>query len=245
MSASFLLGLIDMAVTGLRSSNLVEQLSDALSAQILSGERATGSRLPTEERLAADFGVSRTVVREAIARLKSEGLVTTRQGLGAFVSASLAGKPFRIGIEENSSNLAVQQVFELRIGMETEAAALAAARATPAQVKEIRNALKALNRATQAGGNGVEEDIVFHRAISRAANNPVYDDFFEFLERYTRSQLSISRRNCEQAGWLDDIRMEHDAIHEAIAAHDPAAARLAAHAHMENAMKRLKRIQSH
>ena len=73
----------------------------------------------------------------------------------------------------------------------------------------------------------------------------MYDDFFEFLERYTRNQLSISRRNCELAGWLSDITMEHEAIYEAIAAHDPAAARQAAHAHMSNAMARLQRIQAH
>jgi len=234
-----------MSSNPLRSSNLAEQLSEVLSTQIVSGERAAGSRLPTEERLASEFGVSRTVVREAIARLKSDGLVTTRQGLGAFVAATPVGRPFRIGGDRQEAHAVVQQVFELRIGVETEAAALAAARATPAQVKEIRSALKVLNQASQRGGDGVEEDILFHRAIARAANNPVYDDFFEFLERYTRSQLSISRRNCELAGWLSDIRMEHEAIYEAIAAHDPAAARQAAHAHMSNAMARLQRIQAH
>ncbi|MDX3906739.1 MAG: FadR/GntR family transcriptional regulator [Pigmentiphaga sp.] len=234
-----------MSSSPLRSNNLAEQLSDVLSRQIASGERAAGSRLPTEERLAAEYGVSRTVVREAIARLKSDGLVTTRQGLGAFVAATPMGRPFRIGGERQEAHAVVQQVFELRIGVETEAAALAAARATPVQVKDIRNALKVLNKASLRGGDGVEEDILFHRAIARAAKNPVYDDFFEFLERYTRTQLSISRRNCELAGWLSDITMEHEAIYEAIAAHDPIGARVAAHAHMSNAMARLQRIQAH
>lgn len=229
----------------LRSSNLAEQLSEVLSGQIVSGEREAGSRLPTEERLATDFGVSRTVVREAIARLKSDGLVTTRQGLGAFVATTPMGRPFRIGGEAQQGHLLVRQVFELRIGVETEAAALAAARATKAQVKEIHHALKILNQASRDGGDGVEQDILFHRAIARAACNPVYDDFFGFLERYTRSQLSISRRNCELAGWLTDIAHEHEAIYEAIAAHDPDAARRAAHAHMSNAMSRLQRIQAH
>jgi GntR family transcriptional repressor for pyruvate dehydrogenase complex len=234
-----------MSTTNLRSNNLVEQLSTLLATQIVSGERAAGSRLPTEERLATDFGVSRTVVREAIARLKSDGLVITRQGLGAFVAQSLLGRPFRIGSDSKHPNQIVQEVFELRIGVETEAAALAAERATVAQIKEIRTALKALNRAGRQGSNGVEEDLLFHRAIARGANNSVYDDFVEFLESHIRSQLSISRVNSGKAGLLGDIQLEHEAIYEAIAAHDPAAARQAAHAHMGNGMARLQRIQSH
>ncbi|GAA4321556.1 hypothetical protein GCM10023144_00880 [Pigmentiphaga soli] len=236
-----------MTVTlpALRSANLVEQLSELLATQIVSGERAAGSRLPTEGRLALDFGVSRTVVREAIARLKSDGLVVTRQGLGAFVAASPAGRPFRIGAESKSPHQIVQEVFELRIGVETEAASLAAERATAPQVREIRGALRALEQASRRGGDGVEEDLRFHRAIARAANNSIYDDFVEFLERYTRNQLSISRRNCEIAGWLSEIQVEHEAILEAIAAHDPAAARRAAHGHLRNGMGRLKRIQAH
>jgi DNA-binding FadR family transcriptional regulator len=234
-----------MSISTLRSSNLVEQLSEVLTNQIVSGERQAGSRLPTEEKLAEDFGVSRTVVREAIARLKSDGLVMTRQGLGAFVSQSLMGTPFRIGGDQKDAHKLVQEVFELRIGVETEAAGLAAERATAAQVKEIRLALRTLNRASETGSNGVEEDLRFHRAIARAANNSLYDGFVEFLERHTRDQLSISRVNCEIAGWLKDIQVEHEAILDAIAAHDPAAARQAAHAHLGNGMTRLKRIQTH
>jgi DNA-binding FadR family transcriptional regulator len=232
-----------MTISALRSNNLVEQLSQALTTQIVSGERVAGSRLPTEEKLATDYGVSRTVVREAISRLKSDGLVITKQGLGAFVASSLRNTPFRIDGDRKDSHKLVQEVFELRIGVETEAAALAAERGTALQIKAIRTALNTLNRASEIGSNGVEEDLHFHRAIARAANNALYDGFVEFLERHTREQLSISRVNCEIAGWLRDIQLEHQAIFDAIAAHDPAAARVAAHAHLRNGMTRLRRIE--
>ncbi|HEY9279025.1 MAG TPA: FadR/GntR family transcriptional regulator [Eoetvoesiella sp.] len=227
-----------------QSNNLVDQLSQVLATQIVSGERALGSRLPTEEQLANEVGVSRTVVREAIARLKADGLVTTRQGLGAFVSESLMGTPFRFDHEQHDVNKIVQDVFELRIGIETEAAALAAERATNKQIKEIAAALKTLEKTSGSGAYGVDEDLMFHRAIARATNNSAYNEMVGFLERYTKNQLTITRRNSDVSGWLQNIHYEHEAIYQAIAAHDPDAARKAAHAHLRSGMDRLKRFQS-
>jgi DNA-binding FadR family transcriptional regulator len=229
----------------LRNANLTEKLSEILGRQIESGERALGSRLPTEEQLAVEYGVSRTVVREGIARLKSDGLVTTRQGLGAFVAESLTAAPFRITSDALSPQQTVQEVFELRIGVETQAAALAAERATAGQLKEIRAALKELEQVQKRGGDGVEEDMRFHRAIARATNNRVYDDFTRFLERQVRQQLVISRGNSGTAGWLQAVQQEHQAIYDAIASRDSEAAGRAARAHLRNGMERLRRFHAH
>ncbi|ANN66720.1 FadR/GntR family transcriptional regulator [Bordetella bronchialis] len=230
----------------LRNANLTEKLSEILTRQIESGERAPGSRLPTEEQLAAEYGVSRTVVREGIARLKSDGLVTTRQGLGAFVAETLTAAPFRIqAAGAETPQEMVQQVFELRIGVETQAAALAAERATAAQLREIRTALKQLEQVQKHGGDGVEEDMRFHRAIARATNNRIYDDFARFLERHVREQLGISRRNSTVAGWLQAVQQEHQAIYDAIAARDGMAAAQAAGAHVRNGMERLRKFHAH
>ncbi|OZI60213.1 FadR/GntR family transcriptional regulator [Bordetella genomosp. 11] len=229
----------------LRNANLTEKLSEILARQIESGERAPGSRLPTEEQLAAEYGVSRTVIREGIARLKSDGLVTTRQGLGAFVAETLTAAPFRIMAGAESPQQTVQQVFELRIGVETQAAALAAERATATQLREIRAALKELEHVQKHGGDGVEQDMRFHRAIARATNNRVYDDFTRFLERHVRAQLSISRGNSSIAGWLQAVQQEHQAIYDAIAARDSAAAATAAGAHLRNGMERLRKFHAH
>jgi GntR family transcriptional repressor for pyruvate dehydrogenase complex len=234
-----------MSDSSLRSSSLTEQFSQVIARQIESGERGLGSRLPTEEQLAIEFGVSRTVVREGIARLKGDGLVTTRQGLGAFVVETFSQVPFRLSREASPTQKTVQEVFELRLGFEAEAATLAASRATSKQLTTIRQALHALDAVQDKGGNGVEEDMRFHLAIARATNNSVYAEFGSFLERYVREQLAISRGNSSSAGWLALVQREHNAIYAAIAARDPEAAGNAARQHLRNGMDRLKRFHSH
>src|SRR5436190_20294063 len=115
--------------------NLTEEVVDQLASDIRRGKRAPGSRLPTEQALMRALGVSRTVVREAIAALRSEGLVVTRQGSGAYVAADGSRVPFRIAKPDGSSTIAdVLKIMELRLAVELEAAALAAERATAPQV---------------------------------------------------------------------------------------------------------------
>lgn len=228
-----------------RDGTLTERLSRLLADQITSGHRLPGSRLPTEAQLAAEHGVSRAVVREAIARLKSEGLVFTRQGFGASVAPALPAAPFRILAESLDTGRAVVEVFELRLAVEAEAAALAAERATAAQRREIATAFRAIDRVDAVAGDGVEEDLAFHRAIVRAANNPRYDDLVAFLEGHIRRQMAVSRGTSRDAHRLSLLRPEHAAIHEAIRARDPDAARVAARAHFSNGIERLQRPGSH
>ena len=226
----------------LRTPALADRLNAIISSQILSGERAAGSRLPTETQLADEFGVSRTVVREAIARLRSDGLVITRQGVGAFVADTLQGMPFRILIESDPTapRQHARELLELRLGFETEAAALAAERGTPSQVAEISRALdRMLAQAEDAGDRGVEADLQFHRAIALATNNAMYKSFLAFLERHLRQQLLTTRRNTAGAGRIAEIGAEHRKILTAIAAHDAEAARKAMRRHLRNGIDRL------
>jgi DNA-binding FadR family transcriptional regulator len=225
----------------LKSSALAEQLSAILEDEIVNGKYPLGSRLPTEEKLAGDFGVSRSVVREAIARMKSDGLVTTRQGLGAFVAESFAGVPFRILTVADDARREVREIFELRIGVEAEAAALAAERATPEQLAEIRDALIAVTEAAGSDGNTAEEDLRFHRAIALAANNRLYNQFIAFLELHVRVQLDISLAKSKANDRLKLIKAEHEAIYEAIRSKDPDAARKAVATHLRNGIERLSR----
>jgi GntR family transcriptional repressor for pyruvate dehydrogenase complex len=115
---------------------LTAQLVARLTADITSGKLSPGSRLPTEQEMIAATGVSRTVIREAVAALRADGLVVTRQGVGAFV-ADRVRRPFRVDFDENSTLREVLNVMELRTGAEVEAAGLCAERAAPAQVKKI------------------------------------------------------------------------------------------------------------
>src|SRR5215213_2345818 len=105
--------------------SLTHALIERLTFEIVSGKLPAGARLPTELQLIAATGVSRTVVREAVAALRAEGLVVTRQGVGAFVAAS-PRRPFRIHAGELRSLREVIEVMELRTGIEIEAAGLAA-----------------------------------------------------------------------------------------------------------------------
>src|SRR5262245_47245546 len=121
-------------------AKLSRQLFEQLAGEIRSGRLAPGARLPTEQELTRAARVSRTVVREAVAALRAEGLVITRQGVGAFVSAEPQRAPFRIEPEKLRSLADILSVMELRLGVEIESAGLAAERATRTQVRSIGTA---------------------------------------------------------------------------------------------------------
>jgi DNA-binding FadR family transcriptional regulator len=123
--------------------SLTAAVTRALSARIDAAELRAGDRLPTERELMGAYGVSRTVVREAISSLRAGGLVVTRQGKGAFV-ARAGGPAFRITEGDVVTMQDVVRVMEVRIGLEAETAALAALRRTDAQLDQMRAALAAL-----------------------------------------------------------------------------------------------------
>ena len=229
----------------LKVAILTAQISAAILSRIAAGGFAPGSRLPTEQDLSAEFGVSRTVVREAISRLKSEGLVTTRQGAGAFVATDKLGTPFRIDPDSVDSCESIVEILELRLAVESEAAALAAERATRAQVQEIRAALDAVRKAFERGDDGVGEDLAFHGAIARATGNRKYLEFAQFLERYVRKQIQITGGRAARASRITQTQREHERLVEAIAVRDADAARAAAREHFRKGIVRIQRSQTH
>src|SRR4051812_30190638 len=139
-------------------AKLSRQLFEQLAGEIRSGRLAPGARLPTEQALTRAARVSRTVVREAVAALRAEGLVITRQGVGAFVSAEPQRAPFRIEPERMQSLNDVLNVMELRLGVEIESAGLAAERASKSNVKAIAAALSAIEAAVIENRSAVDED---------------------------------------------------------------------------------------
>lgn len=220
------------------------RLSDRLAAlftqQIEGGRWAPGDRLPTEPQLAAAHRVSRTVVREAVHQLRSQGLLVSRQGSGVFVAEPPAHRPLRFDPAVLGSLAAVVQVVEVRRALEGEIAALAAARAGRQEVATLRRSLQAIEQAAAAGGDGVAEDMDFHRAIAAATGNPHFSSLLRFLEQYLREAMRVTRGNEARRGdFAEAVRAEHRALVEAIAAGDAAAARRAAVRHMRQAAKRL------
>lgn len=229
-----------------KTNSLAERLILALRQQVLSGELQPGQRLPTGQELARRFGVSLTVVRESISSLRSDGVIETRQGSGSFVSKSARMRPFRIVDSTDSPSVGPDQIFELRTGVEVQAAALAAERGTAAQLVAIREAFEAMQAAVNAGGDGVVEDIHFHRRIAEAAGNELFASFIDFLGEHIRDSIKGSREDASWSEHKGEVMYEHAAILDAIESRDVSAARDAAFQHMTNCLQRcLPKDQKH
>ena len=223
------------------SRRLFEQLAD----EIKSGRLAPGERLPTEQALTRAARVSRTVVREAVAALRAEGLVVTRQGVGAFVSAEPQRAPFRIEPERLQSLDDVLGVMELRLGVEIESAGLAAERATKAQIRTVLNALNSIEEASQAGRSAVDEDLGFHRAIAEATGNPEFPRFLQFIGRHLIPRRTVSglpERMGGERAYLALIQEEHRRIYEAIENRDARSAREAMRRHLTRSLERYRKL---
>ena len=223
------------------SRGLFEQLSE----QIKSGRLAAGARLPTEEELSRAARVSRTVVREAVAALRADGLVVTRQGVGAFVSAAPQHAPFRIDQEGMRSIQDVLHVMELRLGVEIESAGLAAERATKPQLRAIAAALDAMARAATQGKDAIDQDLELHRAIAEATGNEQFPRFLQFIGRHLIPRRIVSGMPQTMGGrraYLDLLQEEHQAIVDAIQSRDPKAAREAMRRHLTRSVERYRKL---
>lgn len=233
----------DSGISGtplLVTERLSDRLALLLTGQIDAGHLQPGDRLPTEVKLAQLHGVSRTVVREAVHQLKSRGLVRSRQGSGVFVAQAATHQPLAFDPSVLGSMQAVVHVVEMRWVLEGEMAALAAERATRTQVQALRRALKAIDVATAAGLDGVAEDLAFHRAIGEATGNPQFRLLLGFLEQYLREAIRIARGNeANHEDLMQAVRLEHQAIVDAIAARDPTLAKSCARAHLAHGEQRL------
>jgi GntR family transcriptional repressor for pyruvate dehydrogenase complex len=218
---------------------------DLLTEEIASGRLEPGARLPTEQELTAALHVSRTVVREAVAVLRSEGLIETRQGVGAFVVRDVQRRPFRIDPDGLQSIGEVVKVMELRTGVEIEAAGIAAERVNAAVRGKIGKALRAIDEALERGEAAVDEDFALHQAIAEATGNPHFMRFLEFLGRFLIPRQSVRvglQRPEDLRAYLERIQAEHRAIADAIGAGDVSAARQAMRRHLMGSRQRYQRL---
>jgi GntR family transcriptional regulator, transcriptional repressor for pyruvate dehydrogenase complex len=223
--------------------NLTAELITRLTADITSGKLPPGSRLPTEQEMIAATGVSRTVIREAVAALRADRLVVTRQGVGAFV-ADQVRRPFRVDFDENSPLRAVLDVMELRTGVEIEAAGLAAERASPAHIKKIADRFAAIRAAIDRGENAVDQDFAFHCAIADATGNPQFKRFLEYLGRFIIPRRTVwgSSAPPTNRAHLDIFQREHEQILQSIRAHAVNHARDAMQKHLLNSRNRYEKL---
>ena len=222
---------------------LTGELVARLTADIISGKLTPGSQLPTEQEMILATGVSRTVVREAVAALKADRLVVTRQGVGAFV-ADHVRRPFRVDFDETSPLREVLNVMELRTGIEVEAAGLAAERATAPQIKKITERFAAIQSAIERGGNAVDQDFAFHCEIAEATGNPQFKRFLEYLGRFVIPRRTVWGRSAAPAKrpHLDMFQREHEQILTAIRERAVTQARAAMQRHLLNSRQRYEKL---
>ena len=222
-------------------ASLSGQVADAIAAEIRGGRLAAGDKLPTEAALVSQFAVSRTVVREAVSRLKSLGLVDSRQGSGVFVRDP-GFNPLHFDAKAALSKQAVIQIVEVRRALEAEVAGLAAQRRTAADLRRLRSALASIDAAVKAGGDGVAEDVRYHRAIAEAARNPFLIATLEYLGQFLQGATRVTRANeALHSDFVRQVRNEHAAVLLAIEVRDEDSARRTAGAHMNNAIGRIDR----
>jgi DNA-binding FadR family transcriptional regulator len=230
-----------------RSRNLAQDLVESIGDRIRDGRLAPGEKLPSEAEIMTGYKVSRTVVREALSRLQAAGQVLTRHGIGTFVVGPGESAPFRIAPEQLATLADVIAMLELRIGLETEAAALAAQRRNEANLREMRAALDDFSAAVQAGRDAVAADFRFHLEIARATQN---SHFAELIATLGASMIPRARLDApvplteEHRDYLRRVNAEHESLYDAIATQDGEAARAAMRTHLANSKARRRRAQA-
>lgn len=229
-----------------RTPNLAAGLVDELTMRIRDGRLGVGERLPTEAAIVNEFGVSRTVVREALSKLQAAHLVETRHGIGSFVIGSGERDSFRFSLDQLATLREVIGVLEFRIGIEVEAAGLAALRRSDESLKVMRESLVEFALAIDNNTDSVSADFLLHSEIARATQNTLFVDLMAYL-----GSMLIPRRRIDTAivtgedrrDYLRRVHGEHESIVNAIANNDSEAARAAMRTHLSNSRDRLRRAQ--
>jgi GntR family transcriptional repressor for pyruvate dehydrogenase complex len=218
--------------------SLSETVFDRIQRAIKSGAYAVDERLPTEHALAAEFGVSRPIIRDALQRLRDQGLIYSRRGAGSFVREQGIREPLGFGQMANLSDL--QHCYDFRLTIEPEAAAMAARRRTPETLDKINTALKLLQDATNRQAHRVDADFMFHLSIAQASVNPYFATAMQALEEHIAVGMRLHGLSLKSTqGGLAHVFVEHMAVYEAIRDGDSETARRLMSEHLTGSRNRL------
>lgn len=225
-----------------RRLSLAQQLVLDLSRRILAGELPAGSKLPTEQALTQERGVSRTVVREAMSRLQAEGLVETRRGIGTFVVDTTGPGAFQVGRHDRDPAYDEVAFIELRMSLEVDAAAIAAQRASAEQLQTLRTALDEANALPRIAQDSIATDFRFHLLIVLCTGNSFFIDAMTHMSNTLKVGVTpapeladLHRQAC---------RREREQIYTAISHRDPDGARAAMRLHLINCLQRVRVAQA-
>lgn len=233
-------------MTGESRPKLSDVLYRDILAEIRYGDFRDQARLPSEIELSQRFSVSRPIVREALGRLRSEGIIRSRRGSGSFVTeAAAAGngaaRPEPEGVPPLQSIDDLQKFYDFRLAIEGEAACLAALHGSAEARARIRAELDSLEVAVRTGQVGVNQDFAFHMAIVTASGNRFFvasllalKPHLDFLIDLARSfSMSVSEEHIRM------VQEEHAVVCAAIEARDGEGARDRMRAHIQKARDRV------
>ncbi len=220
-----------------KSKSLAEQVVDFIMLEVENQVLRPGDCLPTETELAELFGVSRAVVREALAILKQQRVIESKQGGRTRIAENLDAPPFQLLEDPALENINVGYLYELRAALEGEAAELAARRATPEKIADLKHWLDALEEAVEKGDAGTVENVEFHNSLTEASCNPYIIRFTKWLNNRIRDQIQSGRNKTPDQGLPRSVQNEHIAIFEAVRDKKAAQARAAVVRHLKNAAK--------
>jgi GntR family transcriptional repressor for pyruvate dehydrogenase complex len=222
----------------LRVPNLTDQIADFLISEIEKGAFKPGEVLPSEAELSKQFDVSRTVIREAMGRLKYDGILESSQGSRSKVVEESAVRVFRMSrLEANNLN-EIGYLYEFRAILESQAAALAAKRRKNKDLNRIKRLIDAMEKSMTEGLDATIENVEFHKAVTRASKNPFLSDFMNFLGNKIRDLVQADRNHSKVVGLPKEVQKEHIIIFEAISKQDANRAREAVMTHLKNAANR-------
>ncbi|WP_035255205.1 FadR/GntR family transcriptional regulator [Actibacterium mucosum] len=222
-----------------RTGQLPDLIASEIMSQILGGELKPGDVLPTEAALAESFGVSRNVVREAIARLRSDGLIETKQGRGATVRPPSERETFRVDLSALEETTSLADLFELRGILEIEAAGLAAQRRTEEDLTRLQAAIDNMAGQQEFDEKRLEADAEFHRAMGTATKNAFLATIVDYLSSRLKETTRATNRIYRDGDLIAVTIGEHEKILAAVKAQDAQAVREAMQGHIRGAAKRL------
>jgi len=207
-------------ITPARKEKLADTIYGQILGEITSGKFVEGDKLPSEAELSLAFDVSRPVVREALLKLATDGLVQSRRGIGTFVSTKPSVRLTEL--TDTASLSSYLRSFEPRIVIEVEAARLAALRRSRADLATIRHTITDLNKAIMRGELGQSQDIAFHDAIAIAAGNEYFPGLLKDLRRPVIETMNIGLELARERAPARRLRVveEHTRILNAIIVED-------------------------
>lgn len=219
--------------------SLPSKVANAVRMEIVDGTLRPGDKLPTEQDYGVRYKVSRAVVREAIAKLRHEGLVISRQGSGAYVAMPEAAKSLTLEPDSLTRPENYRHLYDLRLILETGAADMAARNCTADDIAKIGDCIVTMAEVRDHHSDYVEADISFHRAVAAATKNPFVSLFIGFVDVKLKESIALALSSLDFASTSAVSIREHRVIFEAIRARDPTASAAAMQAHLQNSSRRL------